>query len=137
MGATRGRRIGVLTLLVLATIIAILGMTAVWVQRQVLEREEWVDTSVELLEDEDVREALGVYMIDELYANVDVAAEIEQGLPRASSRSPSRPRVRRAVPPRKTPPSCSARRPRSRSGGGRTNGRTTCSTRCSARTPAT
>ena len=81
MGATRGRRIGVLTLLVLATIVAILGMTAVWVQRQVLEREEWVDTSVELLEDPDVREALGVYMIDELYANVDVAAEIEQGLP--------------------------------------------------------
>jgi hypothetical protein len=32
MGATRGRRIAVLTALVVATIVAILGMTAVWVQ---------------------------------------------------------------------------------------------------------
>jgi hypothetical protein len=31
MGATRGRRIAVLTALLVATIVAILGMTAVWV----------------------------------------------------------------------------------------------------------
>jgi hypothetical protein len=81
MGATTGRRIGVGALLVVATLVAILGMTAIWVQRQVLDREEWVETSVDLLEDEDVREALGVYLIDEVYANVDVAGELEQRLP--------------------------------------------------------
>ena len=60
MGTTTGRRIGVGVLLVVATIVAILGMTAVWVQREVLDRDEWVETSVDLLEDEDVREALGL-----------------------------------------------------------------------------
>jgi hypothetical protein len=81
MGATRGRRIGVGALLVLATLVAILGMTAVWVQRQVLDREEFVRTGVDLLEDQEVREALGLYLIDQLYANVDVAGELEQRLP--------------------------------------------------------
>jgi hypothetical protein len=59
----------------------ILGMTAVWVQRQVLDREEWVDTSVELLENDDIRRAIGLYLIDELYTNVDVAGEIQGVLP--------------------------------------------------------
>ena len=56
-------------------------MTAVWVQRQVLDREEWVDTSVELLENDDIRRAIGLYVIDELYTNVDVAGEIQSALP--------------------------------------------------------
>ncbi len=67
--------------LALATVVLILGMTAVWVQRQVLDREEWVDTSVELLANDDVRAAIGLYLIDELYTNVDVAGEIESALP--------------------------------------------------------
>ena len=65
----------------LATVVLILGMTAVWVQRQVLDREEWVDTSVELLENDDIRRAIGLYLIDELYTNVDVAGEIQSVLP--------------------------------------------------------
>jgi hypothetical protein len=68
-------------LLAVATLVVILGMTAVWVQRQVLDREEWVDTSVELLENDDVRRAIGLYLIDELYTNVDVAGEIQGVLP--------------------------------------------------------
>jgi hypothetical protein len=79
--ATRGRSIGVGALLVVATIFLILGMTAVWIQRQVLDREEWVKTSVDLLEDQHVREALGLYLIDQVYENVDVSAELEKRLP--------------------------------------------------------
>jgi hypothetical protein len=77
----RGHRVWSGVLLALATLVLILGMTAVWVQRQVLDREEWVDTSVELLENDDVRRAIGLYLIDELYANVDVAGEFESVLP--------------------------------------------------------
>jgi hypothetical protein len=77
----QGHKVWAGVLLALATIVLILAMTAVWVQRQVLDREEWVDTSVELLENDDVRRAIGLYLIDELYANVDVAGEIQSELP--------------------------------------------------------
>ena len=77
----RGHKVWSGVLLALATVVLILGMTAVWVQRQVLDREEWVDTSVELLENDDIRAAIGLYVIDELYTNVDVAGEIESALP--------------------------------------------------------
>ena len=76
-----GHRVWSGVLLALATVIVILGITAVWVQRQVLDREEFVDTSVELLENDDVRRAIGLYLIDELYTNVDVAGEIQSALP--------------------------------------------------------
>jgi hypothetical protein len=77
----RGHKVWSGVLLALATLVLILGMTAVWVQRQVLDREEWVDTSVELLENDDIRRAIGLYLIDELYTNVDVAGEIQSVLP--------------------------------------------------------
>jgi hypothetical protein len=77
----RGHKVWSGVLLTLATLVLILGMTAVWVQRQVLDREEWVDTSVELLENDDIRRAIGLYLIDELYTNVDVAGEIQGVLP--------------------------------------------------------
>jgi hypothetical protein len=77
----RGHKVWSGVLLALATLVLILGMTAVWVQRQVLDREEWVDTSVELLENDDIRRAIGLYLIDELYTNVDVAGEIQGVLP--------------------------------------------------------
>ena len=77
----RGHRVWSGVLLALATLVLILGMTAVWVQRQVLDRDEWVNTSVDLLQNDDVRRAIGLYLIDELYANVDVAGEIQDVLP--------------------------------------------------------
>jgi hypothetical protein len=77
----RGHKVWSGVLLALATLVLILGMSAVWVQRQVLDREEWVDTSVELLENDDIRRAIGLYLIDELYTNVDVAGEIQSVLP--------------------------------------------------------
>ena len=77
----RGHRVWSGVLLAVATLVVILGMTAIWVQRQVLDREEWVDTSVELLENDDVRREIGLYLIDELYTNVDVAGEIQDALP--------------------------------------------------------
>ena len=68
-------------LLVLATIIAVLFVFSSWVNRQVLDTDEWVDTSSELLENEEVRDALAIYLVDQLYANVDVEAELRAALP--------------------------------------------------------
>ena len=78
---SRKKRILVWTLLVLGILIVLVGSLTVWVKRQALDTESWVETSTQLLEDDDVRQALSVYIVDQLYANVDVEARVEERLP--------------------------------------------------------
>jgi hypothetical protein len=77
----RGRRIGVTVLLVLATLFTTAFGFALWAKRQALDTNHWVDTSSALLEDEDIREAIGLFIIDRLYQSDEVAAQLEQVLP--------------------------------------------------------
>ena len=77
----RWRRIVPWVLIVVATIIALAGAMNVWVKRQALDTDNWVSTSSQLLEDDQVRQALSVYLVDQLYSNVDVTAELQQRLP--------------------------------------------------------
>ncbi len=71
-----------LTLVVVASLVGLLAVFSVWAKRQLLETDSWVDTSVELLDRAEIREALAGYLVDELYANVDVEAEIASLLPK-------------------------------------------------------
>jgi hypothetical protein len=68
-------------LIVLASLIAITSGLNVWIQRQILDTDEWVAATDELLADDEVRGALSVFLVDELYASVDVSAELEELLP--------------------------------------------------------
>jgi hypothetical protein len=68
-------------LIVLAALIGFVSALTIWVKRQALETDKWVATSSRLLEDDEIREALSIYLVDQLYANVDVAAELQQKLP--------------------------------------------------------
>ena len=68
-------------LIALGTVLAVLAIFAVWADRQALDTDEWVDTSGKLLEEEEVQSALSGYLVNELYANVDVEARLEQRLP--------------------------------------------------------
>ena len=78
---SRGRRIAVWVLILVAALIGFVAALTVWVERQALETDAWVDTSSRLLEDDEIRGALSIYLVDQLYANVDVAAELETSLP--------------------------------------------------------
>ena len=78
---SRGRSIAVWACILLAALIGFVSALTVWVKRQALETDKWVATSSRLLEDPEIRQALSVYMVDQLYANVDVAAELQQKLP--------------------------------------------------------
>ena len=78
---TQGHRKVALLLVVIATIASILMAFAIWANRQLLETDSWVETSAELLQQEAVTDALATYLVDELYANVDVQGEIAQILP--------------------------------------------------------
>jgi hypothetical protein len=69
-------------LLVLATVLTVLAIFALWVNRQALDTNEWTRTSTRLLQDARVRSALSTYLVDQLYANVDVAGELRSLAPK-------------------------------------------------------
>jgi hypothetical protein len=71
----------VYALVVAGTIAALLSIVAIWVQRQVLDGDNWTNASSRLLEDPAIRTAVGGYLVDQLYANVDVAGELRARLP--------------------------------------------------------
>jgi hypothetical protein len=77
----RPRRGVVFTLIAVASLIGFLAVFAIWANRQLLETDTWVDTSDKLLEDEEIRDQVAAFMVDELYANVDVRGELQQALP--------------------------------------------------------
>jgi hypothetical protein len=75
------RRGSVYALLALASLLAFLSVFAIWANRQALENDTWTDTSTELLEDPNIREAVAGFMVEQLFANVDVQAQLAQSLP--------------------------------------------------------
>src|SRR3954454_5709458 len=74
-------RVGASVLVALGTLAAFLAVVALWVNRQVMDTDNWTDASSQMLQDKAIRTALSGYMVDQLYANVDVAAEIRTALP--------------------------------------------------------
>lgn len=80
-GARQKIGAGVAVLLVFATIFTALGFISLWLNRQVIQTSYWTDTSTELLEDEAIRDALGVYIVNQIFNNVDVEGELQDKLP--------------------------------------------------------
>jgi hypothetical protein len=82
-GPSRRRRIVVWILIVVATILGIASMAALWVDRQLLASDSWQTASEEAIADPAVRATVATYVVDRLYTNVDVAAGFEERLPPA------------------------------------------------------
>jgi hypothetical protein len=78
------RRWGTRALIALATILLVIGALGVWLNRVVLDTPTWTDTSGEVLQDPEVQQALSTYLVDQVYANVDVAAQLQAVLPDAA-----------------------------------------------------
>ncbi|HUK97483.1 MAG TPA: hypothetical protein VLV46_07485 [Gaiellaceae bacterium] len=68
-------------LVVLAAVIALVSALNIWVKRQALDTNNFTNASVRLLEDPQVRSAISVYLVDQLYQNVNVTAELQKELP--------------------------------------------------------
>ncbi|MCO5315653.1 MAG: SHOCT domain-containing protein [Solirubrobacterales bacterium] len=81
MEAERPHRGWVNLLTVLVGILTVLAILSTWVDRQVFNTDQWGETSVKLLKDPQVQSAVATYAVDELYANVDVNAELKKLLP--------------------------------------------------------
>ena len=79
--ATRAHRVWVRVILVVATLLAVLAIFAIWANRQLMNPSNWAKTSTSLLQKPTIRTAVSGYLIDQLYANVNVPAELKSGLP--------------------------------------------------------
>ncbi len=74
------RKLG-LALIVAGCLLAFIAVFAVWVNRQALNTDNWTQTSSKLLEDDEIREQLSIYLVDQLYANTNVTQEVADALP--------------------------------------------------------
>jgi hypothetical protein len=77
----RGRRRLIKALVVLGSVLAFLSVFAIWTERQALNTEDWVGTSGKLIQNSKIREAVGNYLVDQLYENVNVEKELKELLP--------------------------------------------------------
>ena len=75
-----GRRALPIIIVVLATIIAIVSVFALWAKRQLLETETWTTTSEQLIQDADIQSALNTFIVAAIFDNVDVEAELTDRL---------------------------------------------------------
>jgi hypothetical protein len=110
---SRTRGIAVTTMLIVGTLLMIGAGIGIWAQRQALDTDNWVDLSSELIENEPIRTAVGLYLVESLYDSDQVKQRSRGQRRRASRRSPAG-----------TPRACSAPPPPSRPGKTRTGPRT-------------
>jgi len=80
---SRGRRISVHLLVILATLFTIVAVFANWTRQQLLDTNQWTKASSELIANPVIRDQIAIYLVDQLYTNVDVQAEIKSVLPEA------------------------------------------------------
>ena len=65
----------------LASVLAFAAILAVWANRQLLNTDNWTRTSTQLLDDRVIRDQLAIYLVDQMYASVDVPGELGAALP--------------------------------------------------------
>jgi hypothetical protein len=78
---SRRRRLAVWLLIVFASLIAFVSTLTLWVDRQILDNNGWTSASEQVIADPQVQEALSVFVVNQLYQNVDVAASLQERLP--------------------------------------------------------
>ena len=68
-------------LAVLGVLLALLSLLAGYVRFQGLDTETVTETAGDLIADDEIRDQVGASLVDALYANIDVAAALEERLP--------------------------------------------------------
>lgn len=75
------RRIGVWILIVVASVLGLIACLAIWVNRQLLSDATSTQANTQLVQDPVIRHAVASYLVDQLYANVDVSSQLSDRLP--------------------------------------------------------
>jgi len=78
---SRARLIWVDVLIGVTTVLLVVAVFATWANRLLFSPDNWSKTSTQLLQNENVRSTTANYVVDQLYANVNVAGLLKQALP--------------------------------------------------------
>jgi hypothetical protein len=70
-----------IALIVVASLLALIAIFAVWANRQLLNTENWTETSSELIENEAIQGQVALFLVDELYSNESVQLRLQEALP--------------------------------------------------------
>jgi hypothetical protein len=79
---SRKRRILVWTLVVLASVLAVVSILTTWVNRQMLDNTAWNKATTQIIEDPKVQTAIATYAVNQVYQNVNVAQALGERLPK-------------------------------------------------------
>jgi Short C-terminal domain len=79
--ASAGRRWSIRVLLAVGMVLAFVSVFAVWANRQLLSADNWTKTSTDLLANPAIRTQVSGFVVDQVYANVDVPAQLKSALP--------------------------------------------------------
>jgi hypothetical protein len=79
--ATGWRRWLPWVLVVVAAIVGLVSALNIWVTRQALSTDNWTNSSSQLLANPEIRNAVSVYLVDQIYENVDVSQALASRLP--------------------------------------------------------
>jgi Short C-terminal domain len=79
--ARHSKRWRINAIFALAVFFGVFAVLAVWIHRQVLNTDNWTNTSSQLLADPKIQAAVGDLLVNELFSSVDVAAELKSVLP--------------------------------------------------------
>jgi uncharacterized membrane protein len=75
------RHVAIWALIVLAALIGLVSILSTWVNRQMLDNASWRKATTQAIQDKQVQSALSVYLVNQVYDNVDVAGSLQQKLP--------------------------------------------------------
>ncbi len=79
---TRGRKILVWTLVVIATVLALVSILTTWVNRQMLDTTAWNKATTQVVQDPQVQAAIATYTINQLYGPaINLPQRFEDRLP--------------------------------------------------------
>jgi hypothetical protein len=78
---SRGRRYTVNGLVALASVLGVLAMISVFANRILFDPDNWASTSTQLVQNPTIRAATANYLVDQLYANVNVPDVLKRQLP--------------------------------------------------------
>ena len=75
------RRVVIDSIIGVATVLLVVGTFAVWANRLLFSPDNWANTSTQLLANPTIRQTTATYVVDQIYANVNVPALLRSGLP--------------------------------------------------------
>jgi Short C-terminal domain len=79
---TRRRKTAVWVLIVVSTVVLLVAALTVWVKREVLDTNNFTASTTELMRNPKVQSALATFLVDQIYQNVDVKADLQKQLPK-------------------------------------------------------